>query len=74
MNRQSIQYKILKTMNILTILKDVTHRCKSVFEYITTTMSKRFLKWLILTIRTVVALIPGKVYICRGAVCTRSQP
>ena len=36
----------------------------SVFENTTTNMSKRFLNWLILTIRTV-ALIPGKVNFTR---------
>lgn len=51
-------------MNVLAILKDFTSRCKSVFENTTTTMSKRFLNWLILTIRTV-ALIPGKVNFTR---------
>lgn len=51
-------------MNVLAILKDFTTRCKSVFENTTTTMSKRFLKWLILTIRTV-ALIPGKINFTR---------
>ena len=51
-------------MNVLAILKDFTRRCKSVFENTTTTMSKRFLNWLILTIRTV-ALIPGKVNFTR---------
>ena len=39
-------------MNVLAILKDFTFRCKSVFENTTTKMSKRFLNWLILTIRT----------------------
>lgn len=47
-------------MNGLKILKDFTYRCESIFENTTTSMSKRFLSWLILTIRTV-ALIPGKV-------------
>ncbi|MBO5053278.1 MAG: transposase [Muribaculaceae bacterium] len=51
-------------MNVLAILKDFTSRCKSVFENTTTKMSKRFLNWLILTIRTV-ALIPGKVNFTR---------
>lgn len=51
-------------MNVLAILKDFTCRCKSVFENITTKMSKRFLNWLILTIRTV-ALIPGKINFTR---------
>ena len=51
-------------MNVLAILKDFTFRCKSVFENTTTKMSKRFLSWLILTIRTV-ALIPGKVNFTR---------
>ena len=51
-------------MNVLAILKDFTFRCKSVFENTTTTMSKRFLNWLVLTIRTV-ALIPGKVNFTR---------
>lgn len=51
-------------MNVLAILKDFTLRCKSVFENTTTKMSKRFLNWLILTIRTV-ALIPGKVNFTR---------
>ena len=51
-------------MNVLAILKDFTFRCKSVFENTTTKMSKRFLNWLILTIRTV-ALIPGKVNFTR---------
>ena len=51
-------------MNVLAILKDFTFRCKSVFEYTTTKMSKRFLNWLILTIRTV-ALIPGKINFTR---------
>ena len=51
-------------MNVLAILKDFTRRCKSIFENTTTTMSKRFLNWLILTIRTV-ALIPGKVNFTR---------
>ena len=47
-------------MNVLAILKNFTSRCKSVFENNTTKMSKRFLNWLVLTIRTV-ALIPGKI-------------
>ncbi len=47
-------------MNVLAILKDFTLRCKSIFENTTTKMSKRFVNWLILTIRAV-ALIPGKV-------------
>ena len=51
-------------MNVLAILKDFTFRCKSVFENTTTKLSKRFLNWLILTIRTV-ALIPGKVNFTR---------
>lgn len=51
-------------MNVLAILKDFTCRCKSVFENTTTEMSKRFLNWLVLTIRTV-ALIPGKVNFTR---------
>lgn len=51
-------------MNVLAILKDFTLRCKSVFENTTTKMGKRFLNWLILTIRTV-ALIPGKVNFTR---------
>ena len=51
-------------MNVLAILKDFTSRCKSVFENTTTKMSKRFLNWLVLTIRTVV-LIPGKVNFTR---------
>lgn len=51
-------------MNVLTILKDFTFRCKSVFENTTTTMSKRFVNWLVLTIRTIV-LIPGKVNFTR---------
>ncbi len=51
-------------MNVLAILKDFTFRCKSIFENTTTKMSKRFLNWLILTIRTV-ALIPGKVNLTR---------
>ena len=51
-------------MNVLEILKDFTFRCKSVFENTTTKMSKRFLNWLILTIRTV-ALIPSKVNFTR---------
>lgn len=51
-------------MNVLAILKDFTSRCKSVFENTTTKMSKRFLNWLVLTIRTV-ALIPGKVNFTR---------
>jgi len=51
-------------MNVLAILKDFTFRCKSVFENTTTKMSKRFLNWLVLTIRTV-ALIPGKVNFTR---------
>ena len=51
-------------MNVLAILKDFTFRCKSVFENTTTKMSKRFLNWLILTIRTV-ALIPGKINFTR---------
>lgn len=51
-------------MNVLAILKDFTFRCKSVFENTTIKMSKRFLNWLILTIRTV-ALIPGKVNFTR---------
>ena len=45
-------------------LKDFTLRCKSVFENTTIKMSKRFLNWLILTIRTV-ALIPDKVNFTR---------
>ena len=53
-------------MNVLAILKDFTSRCKSVFENTTTKMSKRFLNWLVLTIRTV-ALIPGKVNFTRLA-------
>lgn len=51
-------------MNVLAILKDFTFRCKSVFENTTTKMSKRFLNWLVLTIRTV-ALIPGKINFTR---------
>ncbi len=51
-------------MNVLAILKDFTFQCKSVFENTTTKMSKRFLNWLILTIRTV-ALIPGKINFTR---------
>lgn len=51
-------------MNVLAILKDFTCRCKSVFENTTTKMSKRFLNWLVLTIRTV-ALIPGKINFTR---------
>lgn len=51
-------------MNVLAILKDFSCRCKSVFENTTTKMSKRFLNWLVLTIRTV-ALIPGKVNFTR---------
>lgn len=51
-------------MNVLAILRDFTSRCKSVFENTTTKMSKRFLNWLVLTIRTV-ALIPGKVNFTR---------
>lgn len=51
-------------MNVLAILRDFTLRCKSVFENTTAKMSKRFLNWLILTIRTV-ALIPGKVNFTR---------
>ncbi len=51
-------------MNVLAILKDFTLRCKSIFENTTTKMSKRFVNWLILTIRTV-ALIPGKVNFTR---------
>lgn len=51
-------------MNVLAILKDFTSRCKSVFENTTTKMSKRFVNWLILTIRTV-ALIPGKINFTR---------
>jgi transposase DDE domain len=51
-------------MNVLAILKDFTFRCKSIFENTTTKMSKRFLNWLILTIRTI-ALIPGKVNFTR---------
>ena len=51
-------------MNVLAILKDFTCRCKSVFGNTTTKMSKRFLNWLILTIRTV-ALIPGKINFTR---------
>lgn len=51
-------------MNVLAILKDFTQQCKSIFENTTTKMSKRFLNWLILTIRTV-ALIPGKVNFTR---------
>lgn len=51
-------------MNVLAILKDFTYRCKSVFENTTNKMSKRFLNWLVLTIRTV-ALIPGKVNFTR---------
>ena len=51
-------------MNVLTILKDFTYRCESIFENTTTSMSKRFLSWLILTIRTV-ALIPGKINFTR---------
>lgn len=47
-------------MNVLAILKDFTFRCKSVFENTTIQMSKRFLNWLVLTIRTV-ALIPCKI-------------
>ncbi|ROS91804.1 hypothetical protein EEL36_10280, partial [Muribaculaceae bacterium Isolate-043 (Harlan)] len=56
--------KTLNNMNVLAILKDFTFQCKSVFENTTTKMSKRFLNWLILTIRTV-ALIPGKVNFTR---------
>ena len=51
-------------MNVLTILKDFTYRCESIFENTTTSMNKRFLSWLILTMRTV-ALIPGKVNFTR---------
>lgn len=51
-------------MYALAILKDFTCRCKSVFEKTTTKMSKRFLTWLVLTIRTA-ALIPGKVNFTR---------
>ena len=51
-------------MNVLAILKDFTCRCKSVFGNTTTKMSKRFLNWLVLTIRTV-ALIPGKINFTR---------
>lgn len=51
-------------MNVLAILKNFTSRCKSVFENNTTKMSKRFLNWLVLTIRTV-ALIPGKINFTR---------
>ncbi len=51
-------------MNALAILKDFTFRCKSVFENTTTKMSKRFLNWLVLTIRTA-ALIPGKINFTR---------
>lgn len=51
-------------MNVLAILKDFTLRCKSLFENTTTVMSKRFVKWLILTIRTI-ALIPGKINFTR---------
>lgn len=47
-------------MNVLAILKDFTFRCKSVFENTTTKMSKRFLNWLILTIRTVAVTIQRK--------------
>lgn len=64
MNRQSVHYKTNKNMNVLAILKDFTCRCKSVFENTTTKMSKRFLNWLVLTIRTV-ALIPGKINFTR---------
>lgn len=55
-------------MNVLAILKDFTFRCKSVFENTTTKMSKRFLNWLVLTIRTV-ALIPGKINFTRLSRC-----
>lgn len=51
-------------MNVLAILRDFTFRCKSVFENTTTKMSKRFLNWLTLTIRTV-ALIPGRINFTR---------
>lgn len=51
-------------MNVLAILKDFTSRCKSILVNNTTAMSKRFLNWLTLTIRTV-ALIPGKVNFTR---------
>lgn len=51
-------------MNVLAILKDFTLLCKSIFENTTTKMSKRFLNWLVLTIRTV-ALIPGKINFTR---------
>ena len=51
-------------MNVLAILKDFTCRCKSVFENTTTQVSKRFLNWLVLTIRTV-ALIPWKINFTR---------
>lgn len=51
-------------MNVLAILKGFTLRCKSVFENNTIKMIKRFLNWLILTIRTI-ALIPGKVNFTR---------
>lgn len=64
MNRQSVHYKTNNNMNVLAILKDFTCRCKSVFENTTTKMSKRFLNWLVLTIRTV-ALIPGKINFTR---------
>ena len=63
MNRQFF-IKTLDNMNVLTILKDFIYRCESIFENTTTSMSKRFFNWLILTIRTV-ALIPGKVNFTR---------
>ena len=51
-------------MNVLAILKDFTSRCRSVFGYTTTKMRKRFLIWLILTIRTV-AVIPDRINFTR---------
>ena len=62
-------------MNVLAILKDFTFRCKSVFENTTTKMSKRFLNWLILTIRTV-ALIRAKSILpgCRAMAVVQPRP
>lgn len=40
MNRQSVHYNSVKIINVLAILKDLTFRCKSMFENTTTKMSK----------------------------------
>ena len=52
-------------MKVLAIFKHFTKRCKLVSENTITKMSKRFLNWLILTIRNVV-LITGEVNFTRS--------